>query len=245
MIHVTDDRRQTTEGIQVIMTDREQEKKCEKGCAEGESVRPPTSDLRPPVAVARRRSSDVWIASACAAFVALMVGAAYAAVPFYTWFCRTTGFGGIPQIVTAATGTVSDRRMTVRFDANIGPGLPWRFVPERTAIDVHLGEVVTVYFRATNLSANTTTAQAVYNVTPTTVGSYFDKINCFCFTEQSLAPGETRDMAVVFYVDPVLAKDSDQDDLNTITLSYTFYPVHPPKPGIADGTVPAEARGKS
>jgi cytochrome c oxidase assembly protein subunit 11 len=193
----------------------------------------------------RRPSADIWIASACGVFVAMMVGAAYAAVPLYTWFCRTTGFGGTPRIVAATSGTISNRHVTVRFDANIGPGLPWRFAPERTAIDVRLGEVATVYFRATNLSASATTGQAAYNVTPTTVGGYFDKINCFCFSEQRLAAGETRDMAVVFYVDPELVKDSDQDDLNTITLSYTFYPVRPSRPGVADGAVPAEAGRKS
>ena len=99
------------------------------------------------------------------------------------------------------------------------------FEPERRTIDVRLGEVVTVYYTVTNEAARVTAGQAAYNVSPPTVGIYFDKINCFCFTEQTLKPGEKRDMAVVFYVDPKLAKDSEQDDLNTITLSYTFYPV--------------------
>ncbi len=181
----------------------------------------------------RRSSSDYVVAAACGVFVALMVGAAYAAVPLYTWFCRATGFGGVPQVVEAAPGVISDRHVTVRFDSNVGAGLPWRFEPERKTIDVRLGEVVTVYYTATNLSAHETDAQAVYNVTPTTVGGYFDKINCFCFTEQHLAPNERREMAVVFYVDPELAKDSDQDDLNTITLSYTFFPLRPAKVGGA------------
>jgi cytochrome c oxidase assembly protein subunit 11 len=181
------------------------------------------------------------IAAACGVFVALMVGMSYAAVPLYSWFCRTTGFGGTPLVAKVAPARVLERRITVRFDSNIGNGLPWRFEPERTSIDVRLGEVVTVYYNVTNLSARETTGQAAYNVAPTTVGGYFDKINCFCFTEQHLAPGEKREMAVVFYVDPELAKDSDQDDLNTITLSYTFYPVkeraYPvkEKAGVADG----------
>jgi len=97
--------------------------------------------------------------------------------------------------------------------------------------------VVTVYYTVTNLSGRETAGQAAYNVTPTTVGGYFDKINCFCFTEQRLAPGERREMAVVFYVDPEMAKDSDQDDLNTITLSYTFFPLRPPRAGVADGAI--------
>jgi cytochrome c oxidase assembly protein subunit 11 len=187
-----------------------------------------------PSSVVRRRLSDVGIAAACGAFVAVMVGMSYAAVPLYSWFCRTTGFGGTPLVVQAAPGQVSDRQITVRFDANIGAGLPWRFEPERTSIDVRLGEVVTVYYTVTNLTARETAGQAGYNVAPTTVGGYFDKINCFCFTEQRLAPGEKREMAVVFYVDPEIAKDSDQDSLNTITLSYTFYPVREPKAGVAD-----------
>jgi cytochrome c oxidase assembly protein subunit 11 len=231
------------------MSDREQKKiegespiDSRSGAATSADIPAPSTDRRPAKSGPRRPSTDLWVASACGVFVAMMVGAAYAAVPFYTWFCRETGFGGTPQIVTAASGTVSDRHVTVRFDANIGPGLPWRFVPERNSIDVRLGQVVTVYFRATNLSPAAATAQAVYNVTPTTVGAYFDKINCFCFTQQSLAGGESRDMAVVFYVDPDMSKDSDQDDLNTITLSYTFYPVS--KPGVAGGALPAETGSK-
>jgi cytochrome c oxidase assembly protein subunit 11 len=189
------------------------------------------------------RKRDLAIAAACGGVVAAMVGMSYAAVPLYSWFCRTTGFGGTPILAHTAPIAVSDRRITVRFDANIGAGLPWRFKPEQTSIDVHLGEVVTVYYTVTNLAARETAGQAAYNVAPTTVGGYFDKINCFCFTEQRLAAGERREMAVVFYVDPELAKDSDQNDLNTITLSYTFYPVREPKAGVAD-SAPAGAGKK-
>jgi cytochrome c oxidase assembly protein subunit 11 len=189
---------------------------------------------------------DVVVAAACGVFVALMVGMAYAAVPIYTWFCRTTGFGGVPQVASTAPAQILDRRITVRFDSNVGPDLPWRFEPERASIEVRLGEVVTVYYTVTNLSQRETGGQAAYNVVPTTVGSYFTKINCFCFTEQHLAPGERREMAVVFYVDPELAKDSDQDDLNTITLSYTFFPLRPAprKGGVADSAGPAGAERK-
>jgi cytochrome c oxidase assembly protein subunit 11 len=182
-----------------------------------------TSETRP------RRRRDVIVAAACGAFVAVMVGMAYAAVPFYTWFCRTTGFGGTTQVASAAPAGMLDRRITVRFDANVGPGLPWRFAPEVNSVDLRIGEVATVYYTITNESARPTVGQAAYNVTPTTVGGYFDKINCFCFTEQRLAPGEKREIAVVFFVDPALVKDSDQDDLNTITLSYTFYPLRAPE----------------
>jgi cytochrome c oxidase assembly protein subunit 11 len=184
--------------------------------------------------VSARRRRDMVVAAACGAFVAAMVGAAYASVPLYSWFCRTTGFGGTTQVATAAPGEVLGRKITVRFDANITGGLPWKFAPEQNAVDVRLGEVVTVLYTVTNLAARETTGQASYNVTPPTIGSYFAKINCFCFTEQSMGPGETREMPVVFYVDPALVKDLDQNDLNTITLSYTFYPLRQPEQPVAE-----------
>ena len=187
---------------------------------------------------------DLAVAAACGIFVALMVGAAYAAVPLYDWFCRATGFGGRPQISSLAPAGVLDRKITVRFDANIGPGLPWRFAPEVNAIDLRIGEVATVYYDVVNESARVTEGQAGYNVAPPTVGAYFTKINCFCFTQQRLGPGEKRQMAVVFYVDPSLAKDSENDDLNTITLSYTFYPVplEPERPKAGSAVLPAADR---
>jgi cytochrome c oxidase assembly protein subunit 11 len=182
-----------------------------------------------------RRWRDAAVAAGCGVFVAVMVGAAYAAVPLYTWFCRVTGFAGTTQIATSGPAQVLDRKITVRFDANVSGGLPWRFEPEQTAIETKIGEVVTVLYRVTNESARETVGQAVYNVTPLTVGSYFQKINCFCFTEQRLKPGETRDMPVVFYVDPALARDADQTGLDTITLSYSFYPVRQPEKPVAAG----------
>jgi cytochrome c oxidase assembly protein subunit 11 len=161
----------------------------------------------------------------------LMVGAAYAAVPFYNWFCRTTGFNGTTQVATSAPSSAPlARKIAVRFDSNVAGGLPWKFEPEQTEIELRIGEVATVYYTVTNQSARTTTGQAAYNVAPLTVGAYFQKINCFCFTEQTMAPGEKREMPVVFYVDPALVGDHDNDGLNTITLSYTFYPVRNPAP---------------
>jgi cytochrome c oxidase assembly protein subunit 11 len=176
------------------------------------------------------RRRDLLVAGACGVFAAGMVGMAFAAVPLYNWFCRATGFGGTPQVATAAPGHVLDRRILVRFDANVASGLPWRFEPEQPAIEVRIGDVVTVNYVVTNLSAQATVGQASYNVWPPTVGAYFSKINCFCFTEQRFEPGETREMPVVFFVDPELAKDSEQDDLTSITLSYTMYPVRQPEP---------------
>ncbi|HEV3395329.1 MAG TPA: cytochrome c oxidase assembly protein [Xanthobacteraceae bacterium] len=187
----------------------------------------------------RSRRRDFAVAAVCGAFVAAMVGAAYAAVPLYTWFCRTTGFGGTPVLAHGGPVQVLDRKVTVRFDANVASGLPWRFEPEQVSIDVRIGEVVTVYYRAENDSARETVGQAAYNVTPSTVGAYFAKINCFCFTEQRLKPHERRDMAVVFYVDPALIGDAEENDLNTITLSYTMYPVQQPEKPVVENTRPA------
>ncbi|HET9903562.1 MAG TPA: cytochrome c oxidase assembly protein [Xanthobacteraceae bacterium] len=185
---------------------------------------------------------NMVVAGACGAWVALMVGAAYAAVPLYNWFCRTTGFGGTPVVASTPPAETLGRTITVRFDSNVAPGLPWKFEPERNTIAVRVGEVVTVLYKVTNLAARETAAQAAYNVTPLSVGGYFQKINCFCFTEQTLKPGETREMPVVFYVDPALAKDPEQDRLNTITLSYTFYPLRAPAPPAGAAETAASSR---
>lgn len=166
---------------------------------------------------------DVVIAACCGVFVAAMVGAAYASVPLYSLFCKVTGFGGTPLVSERAPDHVLGRSLTIRFDSNVTPGLPWKFVPEQNSIKLRIGEVATVHYKVINQAAREITAQASYNVTPPQVGAYFNKINCFCFTEQTMKPGETREMTVVFYVDPSIAKDRDQNDLNTITLSYTFY----------------------
>jgi cytochrome c oxidase assembly protein subunit 11 len=183
-----------------------------------------------PNAASRSRvARDAAVAAVCGLVVVLMVGAAYAAVPFYNWFCRTTGFNGTTQVATSAPSAAPlDRKIAIRFDSNVASGLPWKFEPEKTELEVKIGEVVTAFYTVTNQSARTTTGQAAYNVAPLTVGAYFQKINCFCFTEQTMAPGESRKMPVVFYVDPTIVNDNDNEGLNTITLSYTFYPVRDP-----------------
>ena len=187
----------------------------------------PANQRRPRPASRR----DLLVAFICGGVVALMVGASFAAVPFYNWFCRTTGFNGTTQVATSAPSVAPlERTISVSFDSNVAPGLPWKFQPENNEIEVKIGQVVTVYYTVTNQSARTTTGQAAYNVAPLTVGAYFQKLNCFCFTEQTMAPGEKREMAVVFYVDPQLAKDSENDTLKSITLSYTFFPVRDPAP---------------
>jgi cytochrome c oxidase assembly protein subunit 11 len=183
---------------------------------------------------------DLVVGFCCGSLVAVMIGLSFAAVPLYSWFCRTTGYGGTTQVAKAAPSRVSDRTITVRFDSNVAAGLPWRFVPEQRTIDVKLGQVVTVYYSVTNEAARVTAGQAGYNVSPSTVGIYFEKINCFCFTEQTMKPGERRDMAVVFYVDPKLAEDAEQGKVDPITLSYTFYPVRMPDQAAAN-TLPGKS----
>ena len=191
----------------------------------------PANNLRSAAASHKR---DMIVAGACGAFVACMVGMSYAAVPLYDWFCRTTGFNGTTQVATQAPNTVLDQKIIVRFDANVGGGLPWRFEPEQNTIEVKLGEVVTVNYLVTNLSARETLGVAAYNVAPLSIGAYFQKINCFCFNEQKLKAGEKREMPVVFFIDPALAQDADAPDLNTITLSYTFYPQREPQRPVAE-----------
>jgi cytochrome c oxidase assembly protein subunit 11 len=205
-----------------------------------ESKEEPTQQT--PQRAASRR--DLVVAFTCGAVVALMVGASFAAVPFYNWFCRTTGYGGTTQRAHIAPKQTADRTITVYFDSNIAAGLPWSFEPERRTVDVKLGEVATVYYKVINEAARVTTGQAAYNVNPPTTGIYFEKINCFCFTQQTLKAGETRDLAVVFYVDPKLAADSEQNGTNRITLSYTFYPAKlPEQPVAVSAPQPAAANG--
>ena len=172
-----------------------------------------------------------------------MVGAAYASVPLYNWFCRTTGFGGTTQVSEKAPDHVLGRILTIRFDSNVAAGLPWKFQPEQNAIQVRVGEVATVHYKVVNEAAREIVGQASYNVSPPTVGAYFDKINCFCFTEQRLKPGETREMPVVFFIDPALAKDAEQDGLATIVLSYTMYPVRQSEPSRVERGAAAPGKG--
>src|SRR6202171_5617316 len=206
----------------------------------------PTRSLEAAARHAARRGlgRDAAVSASCGFVVVRMVGASYAAVPFYNWFCRATGFNGTTQVATSAPSAAPlTRKIAVRFDSNVAGGLPWKFEPEQTEIDVNIGRVVTVFYTVTNQSARTTTGQAAYNVAPLTVGAYFQKINCFCFTEQTMAAGEKREMPVVFYVDPKLVADSENDGLNTITLSYTFYPVRDPAPKPLAASEPDKPKG--
>jgi len=165
---------------------------------------------------------NLRVAVMCAGLVAGMAGLAYAAVPLYSLFCQVTGFGGTTQRADGNPKGVIDRLMTVRFDANVERGLPLRVTAARSVTD-NVGAVETVVYTATNLTDKPLTTTAGYNVTPELSGGYFNKIECFCFTEQTLAPGETVEMPVTFFVDPDIADFRDLDTTKEITLSYTFY----------------------
>lgn len=157
------------------------------------------------------------------ALVVGMGGLSFAAVPFYDWFCRVTGFGGVTQRAEAASETVLEQTVLVRFDANVNRDMPWRFKPLQTEMRVRIGETAVAYYRAENMSAEPVTGSSTFNVAPFQVGSYFSKIDCFCFEEQTLQPGETVDMPVQFFVDPEMVDDAEFGDVKTITLSYTFF----------------------
>lgn len=162
-----------------------------------------------------------------ALLVAAMIGLAFASVPLYRAFCQITGFGGTPLRADAAPGAVAGQ-VGVRFDANTDEALPWRFGPVQETVRIHPGARTKILYRATNLVARPTTGRAVFNVSPAIVGPYFSKIECFCFTEQTLKGGQTVDMPVVFFVDPAIRDDPDTKHVDEITLSYTFYPVESP-----------------
>lgn len=182
-----------------------------------------------------------------AAAVALaMLGLAYASVPLYRLFCQVTGFGGTPARALAAPDAgmlraAAGRTISIRFDANRAPGMPWQFAPVVTETTVPIGERRLAFFRATNPTAAATTGRAVFNVSPDTAGKYFTKIACFCFTEQTLKAGETVDMPVSYYIDPAILKDPSASKIEEITLSYTFYPVDAPAPAAIEGAGTAAA----
>jgi cytochrome c oxidase assembly protein subunit 11 len=152
-----------------------------------------------------------------------MLGASYAAVPLYQLFCQVTGYGGTTQVATAAASQVLSRTIQVRFDANVAPGVPWSFKPEKPVVELKLGENGLAFYTVKNESDRPVTAVATYNVTPHKVGPYFQKLECFCFQDRTLQPGESMELPVIFYVDPSLATDRNVDEVTEVTLSYTFF----------------------
>jgi cytochrome c oxidase assembly protein subunit 11 len=162
--------------------------------------------------------------------VACMLGLAYASVPLYQLFCQVTGFGGTTQIATQAPKGVSEQTISIRFDANTSRDLGWTFHPVANTMTVRIGEVNLAYYAAENTGNKTTTGTAMFNVTPAEAGVFFNKIHCFCFTKQTLQPGQSVDMPVQFFVDPAILEDADTKSIGEITLSYTFYPATPDAP---------------
>ena len=160
---------------------------------------------------------------ACISVVAGMAGMAWAAVPLYDLFCRVTGYGGTTQIAAEGSDQVLDQIITVRFDASTAKDMPWQFRPVQTTMNLRIGETGLAFYEAYNPTDRTVAGTASFNVTPLNVGGYFAKIECFCFTEQVLQPGETVTMPVTFYVDPEMVSDPETADTHTITLSYTFF----------------------
>lgn len=168
-------------------------------------------------------SRNTRLALILAVVVCGMVGFSFAMVPLYSLFCQVTGWGGTTQMAEQAPAVVSDRVITVRFNADVNDKLPWTFGPVVREVKVKVGESRLAFFRASNVGEQAVTGTAAFNVTPLKAGQYFNKIACFCFTEQRLQPGETIDMPVSFFVDPAILADPNLDEVNTITLSYTFF----------------------
>lgn len=178
----------------------------------------------------RLNRSNRTVAIACVSFFACMVGAAYASVPLYRLFCQVTGYGGTTQRVDQYSDTILDKTIKVRFDANTSNGLPWDFKPVEREVSLRIGETMMVKYEAKNLFDEPTYGRASFNVAPGRAGAYFNKVECFCFTDTTLQPGEDMEMPVVFFVDPEIVNDPDLKDVKTITLSYTFFPIEKPAP---------------
>jgi len=187
-----------------------------------------------------RNRRIAWIAAASAA---AMIGAAYAAVPLYAEFCKRTGFAGTTQVARTAPTIRGRRSLVVRFDGNVAPELDWSFEPETPWITLRTGATATVFFHVRNRSAKPTAAVAAYNVTPEVAGGWFDKISCFCFSEQRLGPGESADLPVVFFLDPRLEQAHEMDDIEAITLSYTLFAAGPDKPVAQAPATPRPSPG--
>jgi len=194
--------------------------------------------------VSGSRDPNARLAWRLAAVVGGMLGLAYAAVPLYEAFCKATGFNGTPLVAQEGERPIVARTVQVRFDSNVDPNLAWRFEPLQREVKVQLGEEKLVHYRATNVSQRPIVGTATYNVTPERTAGWFNKVQCFCFTEQLLQPGQSVDMPVVFFVDAEMDKDRRYDDIRTITLSYTFYEAKTERAKTLLGGTPANGTGK-
>lgn len=183
----------------------------------------PMDRRTPPAADRRRHPSNTRVVVPLVLLVAGMTGLSFAAVPLYSMFCAVTGYGGATRRAPALSDETTDRLVTVRFDANVSSALKWEFRPEQREVTLKIGENALAFYRATNTSSQPLTGTATFNVTPEIAGSYFNKVECFCFTEQTLQPGQTADFPVSFFVDPAMLNDPDAKAIGEITLSYTFF----------------------
>jgi len=188
----------------------------------------------------KRKVSDRTIAISCLAFFFGMVGMAFAAVPLYAMFCQVTGYGGTTQRVEQMSDTILDKTITVRFDANTSGALPWKFEPVQREVTMKIGETSLIKYEAKSIADKPTAGRAAFNVTPQAAGAYFNKVECFCFTDTVLKPGEDLEMPVVFFVDPDIVNAPELKGVNTITLSYTFFPIAMPAPLAANTDVKKE-----
>ncbi|PRD45716.1 cytochrome c oxidase assembly protein [Phyllobacterium phragmitis] len=187
----------------------------------------------------KKQRSNRVVATACFTFFIAMIGAAYASVPLYRVFCQVTGYGGTTQRVEQMSDTILDKTINIRFDANTSGALPWDFKPKQREVTIRIGETKQISYEGRSLATAPTSGRASFNVTPDRAGAYFNKVQCFCFTDTTLQPGEDIDMPVVFFVDPDIVNDPDLEDLKTITLSYTFFPIDKPQP-VAQSAKPAD-----
>ncbi len=185
------------------------------------------------------------VALFCAAFAVGMVGLAYASVPLYRLFCQLTGFAGTTQRAERPSSEVLDKLITVRFDANVGPGLSWDFQPVQPTTTLKIGENALAFYKVRNRSDKPIVGTATFNVTPDQAGAFFNKVECFCFTEQRLEPGESAELPVSFFIDPAIVKDVDGAGIRNITLSYTFFPVDKPKERTTTGGAGGGSSGAS
>ncbi|WP_136660368.1 cytochrome c oxidase assembly protein [Nitratireductor sp. XY-223] len=185
-----------------------------------------------------KKSTGNWrVLAACLGLVVAMAGMSYAAVPLYQLFCQVTGYGGTTQRAEQYSETILDRTITVRFDANTAGALGWDFKPVEREVELRIGETKQASYVAINTGSAASAGQATFNVTPQAAGAYFNKVECFCFTETELAPGESLDMPVVFFVDPAIVEAPETRNINAITLSYTFFPLDGEKP-VAEAAGP-------
>jgi cytochrome c oxidase assembly protein subunit 11 len=203
----------------------------------------PADSTTQPDRLAAARLKSTRTALWCGGIVFFMTGLAFASVPLYDLFCRVTGFGGTPMVRSQAASSISDRVVQVRFDANVAPTLGWTFEAETNVVNARIGETQTVFYRVTNRSDKASTGIATFNVQPSHVGAFFVKMQCFCFTEHTLKPGESMEAPVVFYIDPDFEKQRELRSVQSLTLSYTYFPSKNGQPAtgpLADATIPQD-----